>query len=87
MKNTLEAVEGAKCEIDDLSMHKNSQTEHDTRLHIVSGKLKDAKLTLKKEKCVFNVSTIRGLGQDKMKAIIEIAVPTHVAEVNYLVGW
>ena len=97
MNNVLEGLEGVACEIDDLLVHGESQEQHDSRLHSVLQRLQESKLTLNRDKCVFSVSTIKALGHvisskgvspdpDKVKAILDIPVPTNVAEVRSFMG-
>ena len=97
MNNVLEGLEGFECEIDDLLVHGESQEQHDSRLHSVLQRLQEFKLTLNRDKCVFSVSTIKALGPvisskgvssdpDKVKAILDIPVPTNVAEVRSFMG-
>jgi hypothetical protein len=97
MNNVLKGLEGVECEIDDLLVHGESQEQHDSRLHSVLQRLQESKLTLNRDKCVFSVSTIKALGHvisskgvspdpDKVKAILDIPVPTNVAEVRSFMG-
>jgi hypothetical protein len=97
MNNVLEGLEGVACEIDDLLVHGESQEQHDSRLHSVLQRLQESKLTLNRDKCVFSVSTIKALGHvisskgvspdsDEVKAILDIPVPTNVAEVRSFMG-
>ena len=97
MINVLEGLKGVECEIDDLLVQGESQEQHDSRLHSVLQRLQESKLTLNRDKCVFSVSTITAIGNvisskgvspdpDKVKAILDIPVPTNVAEVRSFMG-
>ena len=58
MNEILADMEGAVCLIDDILIYGKSQSEHDQRLLAVLKKLNEAGLTLNKEKCVFNTTSI-----------------------------
>ena len=62
MNEILADTEGAVCLIDDILVYGKSQLEHDQHLLAVLKKLNDAGLTLNKEKCVFNMTSIKFLG-------------------------
>ena len=63
MNEILANTEGAVCLIDDVLVYGSTQSEHDQRLLTVLQKLSEAGLTLNKEKCVFNTTSIKFLGQ------------------------
>lgn len=63
MNEILADTEGAVCLIDDILVYGATQSEHDQRLLIVLKKLREAGLTLNKEKCVINTTSIKFLGQ------------------------
>ena len=62
MNEILADTEGAVCLIDDILVYGKSQLEHDQHLLAVLKKLNEAGLTLNKEKCVFNMTSIKFLG-------------------------
>ena len=78
-------------------VHGSTQSEHDQRLLIVLKRLTAAGLTLNKEKCVFNTTSIKFLGQlvdntgvkadpDKIRAIQGLKPPTNVSELRRFLG-
>jgi hypothetical protein len=97
MNDILAGLPGVESEIDDLIIHGETQKQHDERLHAVLSTLQKANVTLNKDKCIFNVTTIKALGQvisaegvgpdpDKVKAINEIPSPKSVSEVRSFLG-
>jgi hypothetical protein len=62
MCQILEGLDG-ECNIDDVLVHGATQEEHDRRLEAVLQRLGNANVTLNAEKCVFNVSSVKFLGQ------------------------
>ena len=93
MNEILADTEGAVCVIDDIIVHGSTQSEHDQCLLTVLKKLSAAGLTLNKEKCVFNTTSIKFLGQlvdntgvkadpDKIQAIQGLKPPTNVSELR-----
>ncbi|XP_028416572.1 uncharacterized protein LOC114540649 [Dendronephthya gigantea] len=63
MSQILEGLEGVECNIDDVLIYGTTQEEHDQRLEKVLQRLGDANVTLNPEKCVFNVPSVKFLGQ------------------------
>jgi len=97
MNEILADMEGAVCLMDDILIYGKSQSEHDQCLLAVLKKLNEAGLTLNKEKCVFNTTSIKFLGQlvnntgvkadpDKIRAIQELTPPTNVSELRRFLG-
>ena len=97
MNEILADTEGAVCLIDDLLVYGKTQLEHNRRLLTVLKKLKTAGLTLNKEKCIFNTTSIKFLGQlvdntemkadpDKIQAIQGLKPPTNVSELRRFLG-
>ena len=93
MNEILVNTEGAVCLIDDVLVYGSTQSEHDQRLLKVLKKLSEAGLTLNKEKCVFNATSIKFLGQlvdstgvkadpDKIQAIQGLKPTTNVSELR-----
>ena len=93
MNEILADTEGAVCLIDDILVYGSTQSEHDQCLLTVLKKLSAAGLTLNKEKCVFNTTSIKFLGQlfdntgvkadpDKIRAIQGLKPPTDVSELR-----
>ena len=97
MMETLEGLEGVECQIDDIVVHGKNQEIHDKRLHQVLKCLEKANITLNKEKCEFNKSQIKLLGNivsskciipdpDKVKAIVELPAPHNISQIRSLLG-
>ena len=92
MCQILEGLDGVECNINDVLVHGATQEEHDRRLEAVLQRLGNANVTLNAEKCVFNVSSVKFLGQivgadgikpdpEKIQAILEMPHPTNLHEV------
>ena len=97
MNQILAGMEGIVCLIDDILVYGRTQDEHDQRLLAVLKKIQDAGLTLNKDKCEFNTTSIKFLGQvvdsegvkadpAKIRAILELKPPTNVKELRHLLG-
>ncbi|CAB3999375.1 Retrovirus-related Pol poly from transposon [Paramuricea clavata] len=97
MCQILEGLDGVECNIDDVLVHGATQEEHDGRLEAVLQRLVNANVTLNAEKCVFNVSSVKFLGQivgadgikpdpEKIQAILEMPHPTNLHEVRSFLG-
>ena len=97
MNEILGNIEGAVCLIDDVLVHRKTQSEHDQRLLAVLNRISEAGLTLNKEKCVFNTTSIKFLGQlidcngvktdpEKIQAIQDLAPPTNMTELCRFLG-
>lgn len=93
MSQILEGLDGVECNIDDVLVHGATQEEHDQRLEAVLRRLSNANVTLNAEKCVFNVPSVKFLGQivssdgikpdpEKVQAIIDMPHPTNLHEVR-----
>ena len=52
----LQGLSGVVCMMDDILVHGRTQDEHDHRLVAVLERLKDARVTLNKDKCTFSAS-------------------------------
>ena len=63
MNQILAGMNGVVCLIDDILVYGTTQAEHDQRLMTVLRKICDAGLTLNKDKCQFNTTSIKFLGQ------------------------
>ena len=83
--------------MDDVLVYGESQEEHDERLLVVMKRLRDAGLTLNKEKCSFSQREVRFPCQiltekgvqsdpDKVAAIVEIKEPANVKELRRFLG-
>ena len=83
--------------MDDVLVYGATQKEHDQRLEAVLQRLADANVTLNAEKCVFNVPSVKFLGQivgsnwkqpdpEKIQAIIDMPHPTNPHEVRSFLG-
>ena len=97
MNEILGDIEGAVCLIDDILIYGKTQSEHDQRLLSVLNRINKAGLTLNKEKCVFNTTSINFLGQqidnsgvkadpEKIHAVKELPPPTNVSELRRFLG-
>ena len=97
MNEILADTEGDVSLIDDVLVYGKTQSEHNQRLLTVLKKLSEAGLTLNKEKCVFNATSIKFLGQlvdntgvkadpDKIQAIQGLKPPTNVSELRRFLG-
>ena len=91
MMEKLEGLEGVECHIDDILVHGENQDQHDQRLHAVLKRLSDSNITLNLEKCEFNKTTVKVLGNivssegvspdpDKIEAIVNLPAPKNVSE-------
>ena len=92
MSQILEGLDGVECNIDDILVYGRTQIEHDRRLEDVLHRLGNANVTLNAKKCIFNVRSIKFLGQivgsdgikpdsEKVKAIPTMPHPTNLHEV------
>jgi len=83
--------------MDDILVHGHNQQEHDQRLMTVLEHLKQAKLTLNRDKCSFSVSSVKFLGQvidssgihpdpQKLEAIQLMTSPKPLSEVRRFLG-
>ena len=97
MNEILGDIEDAVCLIDDILIYGKTQSEHDQRLLSVLNRINEAGLTLNKEKCVFNTTSINFLGQqidnsgikadpEKIRAVKELPPPTNVSELRRFLG-
>ena len=97
MNQILAGMDGVVCLIDDILVYGTTQAEHDQRLMTVLRKIRDAGLTLNKDKCQFNTTSIKFLGQvvdqegvkadpTKVQAVLELKPPTTVKELRRLLG-
>ena len=85
------------CLIDDVLVHGTTQEEHDKNLLAVLSRIQDTSLTLNKDKCEFNKSSIKWLGQvvdpigikpnpDKIRAITSMPQPTILQQLRRFLG-
>ena len=83
--------------MDDILIYGNTQEEHDTHLKAALQRIKEAGLTLSKDKCKFNQTHIKYLGQlidmtgvhpdpDKVWSIQEMKAPTNIRELRQFLG-
>ena len=97
MSEILSGLEGVVCLVDDILICGKTQAEHDERLIAVLTRLSEAGLTLKKEKCELNRTSIKFLGQlvdetgvkpdpDKILAIQGMKPPTNITELRRFLG-
>ena len=92
MNEILGNIEGAVCLICNVLVYGKTQSEHDQCLLAVLNSISEAGLTLNKEKCVFNTTSIKFPGQlidcngvkadpEKSQAIQDLAPPTNMTEL------
>jgi len=97
MSEILSGLEGVVCLVDDILICGKTQAEHDERLIAVLTRLSEAGLTLNKEKCELNRTSIKFLGQlvdetgvkpdpDKILAIQGMKPPTNITELRHFLG-
>ncbi|XP_042071888.1 uncharacterized protein K02A2.6-like [Haplochromis burtoni] len=97
MSQLLEGLEGVVCQMDDILVYADTQTQHDKRLIAVLERLTKAGVTLKSEKCEFAKTSIKFLGQiidttgvkadpEKVKAVSNMEAPTDVGGVRRFLG-
>ena len=97
MMETLEGLEGVECQIDDIVVHGRTQEIHDKRLHQVLDSLEKANITLNLDKCEFNKSQIKILGNivssnrispdpEKVKAIADLPSPRNISQTRSFLG-
>ena len=90
-------LEGVETDIDDILVWGRSQEEHDTRLKNALNRCEQIGLTLNKDKCVINSSSLTYIGHElssegvkpdkmKLKAISEMPAPTDRKGVMRLLG-
>ena len=97
MMETLEGLEGVECQIDDIVVHGRTQEIHDKRLHQVLDSLEKANITLNLDKCEFNKSQIKILGNivssngispdpEKVKAIADLPALRNISQTRSFLG-
>ena len=97
MHEILRGLKGVVCLIDDVLVHGVTQEEHDENLLAVLYRIKQAGLTLNKEKCIFSTKSIKFLGQvvnangikpdpDKITTINDMPQPTSITELRRFLG-
>ncbi|KAL5006376.1 hypothetical protein ScPMuIL_015182 [Solemya velum] len=97
MTQLLDGISGVVCQMDDVLVYGSTQLEHDTRLDIVLNKLRDAGLTLNRDKCKFSTNRVTFVGHvidengvqpdpNKVRAIVDMEPPSCVTEVRRFMG-
>ena len=97
MESLLQGIPNIAIYLDDILISGTSEEEHLKTLEIVLGRLQDAGLKLKRDKCLFMRSSVFYLGYlidadgldpmpDKVKAILEAPEPTNVTELKSYLG-
>ncbi|UYV82874.1 K02A2.6-like, partial [Cordylochernes scorpioides] len=97
MSIILQGMDGVMCYLDDILIFASDSKTHDRILRLVLRKLKEAKVTLNKAKCVFGVSRINFLGHildedgirpdpAKIEAVAKMPAPTDVHGVRRFLG-
>ncbi|UYV82532.1 hypothetical protein LAZ67_21002703, partial [Cordylochernes scorpioides] len=97
MSIILQGMDGVMCCLDDILIFASDSKTHDRILRLVLRKLKEAKVTLNKAKCVFGVPRINFLGHilvedgirpdpAKIEAVAKMLAPTDVHGVRRFLG-
>ncbi|UYV60538.1 K02A2.6-like [Cordylochernes scorpioides] len=97
MSLILQGMDGVMCYLDDILIFASDSKTHDRILRLVLRKLKEAKVTLNKAKCVFGVPRINFLGHildedgirpdpAKIEAVARMPAPTDVHGVRRFLG-
>ena len=97
MQNILEGIPNVLVLMDDILIHGENLSEHDAILDQVLTRLRDAGVTLNKQKCQFAVKSVKYLGHivseegiqpdpDKVQAIREFKTPENVPDVQRFLG-
>ncbi|UYV79726.1 hypothetical protein LAZ67_18000490 [Cordylochernes scorpioides] len=97
MSIILQGMDGVMCYLDDILIFASNSKTHDRILRLVLRKLKEAKVTLNKAKCVFGVPRINFLGHildedgirpdpAKIEAVAKMPAPTDVHGVRRFLG-
>ncbi|UYV69297.1 K02A2.6-like [Cordylochernes scorpioides] len=97
MSIILQGMDGVMCYLDDILIFASDSKTHDRILRLVLRKLKEAKVTLNKAKCVFGVPRINFLGHildedgirpdpAKIEAVAKMPAPTDVHGVRRFLG-
>ncbi|UYV83039.1 hypothetical protein LAZ67_22001911 [Cordylochernes scorpioides] len=97
MSIILQGMDGVMCYLDDILIFASDSKTHDRILRLVLRKLKEAKVTLNKAKCVFGVPRINFLGHildedgirpdpAKIEAVAEMPAPTDDHGVRRYLG-
>ncbi|UYV78554.1 K02A2.6-like [Cordylochernes scorpioides] len=97
MSIILQGMDGVICYLDDILIFASDSKTHDRILRLVLRKLKEAKVTLNKAKCVFGVPRINFLGHildedgirtdpAKIEAVARMPAPTDVHGVRRFLG-
>ncbi|XP_054267309.1 uncharacterized protein K02A2.6-like [Macrosteles quadrilineatus] len=97
IQKTLGSQRNCLAHIDDILVWGSSQEEHDLILNEVLKKLRNAGITLNKDKCVFSQPEVQFLGHhlssrgvqishERVKAILEMKPPSDIKEVQRFLG-
>ena len=97
MSTILDALAGVLCLMDDILIFGKDQKEHDTRLTVALEKIQAAGVTLNKDKCEFNKTSLTFLGHtidgkgispdpQKTAAISKMASPKSTTELRRFMG-
>ena len=97
MNNILSGLKETLCFIDDVLIFGKTQEEHDQRLAEALTRIQSARVTLNKDKCVFNTSTLTFLGHvldkdgiradsKKKSAISQMDRPNNVSKLRRFMG-
>ncbi len=97
MDSLLASIPGAKAYLDDIIVFGRNEDEHEANLRRVLDKLREAGLTLKKDKCKIRLKEIKFLGfligeqgvrptEDRVKAIKHAPRPTNKEELQSFLG-
>ena len=59
MRDILEGIEGAGCQVDDIVVHGKDQVQHDECLHVILKRVAEADMTLNLARCEFSVTKVK----------------------------
>ena len=97
MSTILRGLEGVVCQMDDVLVFGHTTAEHDKRLMAALKWIKEAGVTLNRDKCSFGQRQIKFLGHvitqqgisadpDKIKAMTEMKAPKTVTDLRRFLG-
>ena len=97
MEQLLRDIPGVLCYLDDILISASNEDQHLARVKQVLGRLEDAGLKLRLDKCAFKVRQVAYLGYvidstgihpcgDKVKAIVDAPVPANVKQLQSYLG-
>lgn len=97
MDKIFTGLPGVFCFVDDIVVGGENKEQHDDRLKNVLKRMKENGIKINKDKCLFNVSSVKYLGfvidgngihktEDKIRAVKEARIPENVKELQSFLG-